>query len=134
MSDKAEACDISHGTDSVLFLANQLRGLFIQCSHRLNGTIDPRWFGLAILDRSRNHSGAQRLRQHQSVTSLGTAIGKNFLWMNQAGDGVSKLGFVVANAMAANHRSSCLDHLREAAGTDALKNFQVGFLREADQP
>src|ERR1022692_2283451 len=53
--------------------------------------------------------------------------------MDEAGDGVSELGFLIANAVAADHGASGLDHFREATGEDALKNSQICLLGEADQ-
>src|SRR5258707_11646443 len=133
MADQAEASDVRHGMDSVSLLADQLRSLLVQRSHRLNGSVDPSWLSFAILNRSRNYSCAQRLCQHQGITGLGAAVGKNFLGMNQASDGVTKLCLVVTNAMAADHRASGLDHLRKTAGQYALENFEVSLLGEADQ-
>src|SRR5882762_5468293 len=112
----------------VLLLADQLRSLFVQSSHRLNGSVNPRWFGFAILNRSRNYSRAQRLCQHQGITGLGATVGKNFLGMNQASDGVTKLCLVVTNTMAADYRAFGFDHLRKTAGQYAFENCEISFL------
>src|SRR6267154_4297997 len=133
MADQAEASDVSHGMASILLFADQLRGLSVQSSHRLNGSVDPSWLSFNILNRGRDHSGAERLCQNQGVAGLGASVGKNFLWMNQAGDSVPKLGFVVTNAMAADHGTSGLDHLRKTAGQYAFENCEISFLGEADQ-
>ena len=45
--------------------------------------------------------------------------------MNESGDGVSELGFVVADTVAADHCASGLDHLRKAAGENALENCEI---------
>src|SRR6202035_2656208 len=53
--------------------------------------------------------------------------------MDESSDRVPELSFIVANAVAADHGASGLDHLREAAGEDALQNFKISLVGEADQ-
>ena len=67
------------------------------------------------------------------VAGLGAVVGEDFLGMDRAGDGVSELGFFVANAVAADDGASGFDHLGEAAGEDAFENFEISFLGKADQ-
>jgi hypothetical protein len=50
--------------------------------------------------------------------------------MDEPGNRIAEFGFFVANAVAADYGASGLDHFREAAGEDALENFQIGLLRE----
>ena len=68
-----------------------------------------------------------------AIARLGAGIGENFLGIDESGNGVSELGFFVANAVAADHGASGFDHFREAAGEDAFENFEVGFVGKADQ-
>src|SRR5437588_1654058 len=53
--------------------------------------------------------------------------------MNGPGNGITKLNFGIANAMAANNGAAGLDHFRKTAGENFLKNSEVGILREANQ-
>ena len=52
--------------------------------------------------------------------------------IDEAGDGISELGFFVADAVAAYHRATGFHHLREAAGEDLLQHFEVAVGRETD--
>ncbi len=53
--------------------------------------------------------------------------------MDEAGDGISELGFFVADAVAADHCAIGLHHFGEAAGKDAFENGEVGFVGEAHE-
>ena len=53
--------------------------------------------------------------------------------MNHAGNRISKFRFLIADAVAAHHRASGLDHLRQAAGQNALQNFEIAFVRKTDK-
>src|SRR5271163_1438256 len=94
-----------------LSLLNYFCGLLVQRGHRLNGSIDPRRLRFSSLDRSRNHSRAERLSEEESIARLGAGVGENFFRMDESGHSVSKLRFIVANAVAADHEASGLDHL-----------------------
>src|SRR5580658_2851367 len=53
--------------------------------------------------------------------------------MNYSRDRISKFCFCIANAVAADHRASRLDHLRQSAGENTLQNFEVAFLRKTHE-
>src|SRR2546425_13349152 len=53
--------------------------------------------------------------------------------MDEAGDGISKLGFIVTNAMAAYDRAICFHHFRKAAGENAFQNIEIAFFGETNQ-
>ena len=52
--------------------------------------------------------------------------------MDHAGDGVAKLDFRIAHAVAADHGASGFHHLGKAAGKNLLQNFEIAFLGKAD--
>ena len=52
--------------------------------------------------------------------------------MDHAGDGVAKLDFRIAHAVAANHHASGLHHLGEAAGKYLLQDVEIAFIGKAD--
>ena len=54
------------------------------------------------------------------------------LGIDEAGDGISELGFFVADAVAADHRALGLHHFRKAAGQDLLQHFEVAVGRETN--
>ena len=64
---------------------------------------------------------------------LAPSLARTLFGMDQAGDRISELGFVIANAVAADDGASGFHHLRKAAGQNALENFEIAFFGEADQ-
>ena len=108
------------------------RGLVQRC-HRLHGRVDPLLLGDAFLDRRRNYARAQRLGEQQPVAGLRALIGQHALGMNHSRDRISEFRFFIADAVAADHGASGLDHLRQAAGQNALQNVEIGFIGKADE-
>jgi hypothetical protein len=69
----------------------------------------------------------------RAIARFGAGVGEDLFRMDEAGDGISELGFVVANAVAANHGACGFDHFREAAGEDAFENVEIGLLGKTHQ-
>src|ERR1700677_5215662 len=53
--------------------------------------------------------------------------------MDESGDGVAKLGFVVANAVATDYDASGFNHFGQSAGENVFQNFEVSFLGKTHQ-
>src|ERR1035438_8036149 len=53
--------------------------------------------------------------------------------MDHAGYRVAKFCFLVADAVASHDCASGFDHLRQAAGQDALEDLDISLVGEADQ-
>src|SRR5258708_29547456 len=121
MTDQAKAGDIGHGVNAEFSPLNYFRRCFVKRSHRLNCAIDPCLFGLAFFYRRGDHARTQRLGEDESISGLGASVGKDLLWVADASDGVSELGFLVAEAGAANHAASDFNHFRKAACEHALR-------------
>src|ERR1700674_2623183 len=102
-------------------LLDYFHSLFVQRGHRLNRGLDPCWLRFAFFYRGRDHARAQRLGKEESIAGLGAGIGEDSFGMDDAGNRVSELGFLIANAVAADHSASRLDHLRKTAGENALE-------------
>ena len=108
------------------------RGL-VQRRHRLHGGVDPLLLGDAFLDRGRNYACAERLGEQQLIAGLRALIRQHALGMNHSRNGISEFCFFIADAVAAHHRASGLDHLRQAAGQNALQNFEIAFVGKTDK-
>jgi hypothetical protein len=87
----------------------------------------------ALLNGGRDYTRAQRLSEEQRVARLGTDVRQDFLRMHHSSDGISELRFFIADAVAADHRASGLDHLRQSAGENALENRQIGLIRKTHE-
>ena len=84
-----------------------------------------------MLDGGGDYAGAERFGEQQAVAGLGAAVGEDAAGIDEAGDGISELGFFVADAVAADHRATCFHHFREAAGENLLQDFEVAAGGEA---
>ncbi len=134
MADEAEARDVGQGVDSSLALGGDYFGSrLVQRCHGGDRRVDPGLPGCFLLDGSRDHPRAEGFGEQQSVAGLCAAVGENSLGINQAGDGVSELGFVVADAVSADNRATGFHHLGKSAGQDSLQNGEIAFFRKADQ-
>ena len=112
---------------------DHLGGGLVQRGHGADGGVDPRGLGLAALDGGRDHAGAERFGEEQRVARLGAAVGKHALRVDSAGDRVAELDFLVADGVAADHGAAGFDHLRKAAGEDALEHLEIAFIGKTDE-
>ena len=62
---------------------------------------------------------------------MSAAVGEDAVGIDQSGDGISELGFFVADAVAADHRAVRFHHFREAAGENLLQHFEIATGGEA---
>src|SRR5208282_1773649 len=86
-----------------------------------------------FFDCRRNDPSAKRLGEKQAVARLRTLISENALRVNHPGDRISEFRFLIADAVAAHHRASRLNHLGQAAGKNALQNVEIAFIGKADE-
>src|SRR5258708_32887154 len=112
MTDQAKAGDIGHGVNAEFSPLNYFRRCFVKRSHRLNCAIDACLFGLAFFYRRGDHARTQRLGEDESISGLGASVGKDLLWVADSGGGESELGFLTADAVAANHSASGYNRCR----------------------
>ena len=90
---------------------DDLGGSFVQRGHGAGGGFDPVWPSGALLDRGGDYARAQRFGKQQAIAGLGAAVGKYFFRIDEAGHGISELGFLVADAVAAHDCALRLHHL-----------------------
>ena len=67
------------------------------------------------------------------IAGLRALIRQHALGMNYSRNRISEFCFFIADAVAADHRASGLDHLRQAAGKNALQNFEIAFIGKTDK-
>jgi hypothetical protein len=70
-------------------------GGLVQHSHGSHGGINPGLLRDTFLNGSGDNAGAKRLSQQQAITSFRAAVRKYLVGMNQAGDRIAELGFVI---------------------------------------
>ena len=88
---------------------------------------------MPLFQSRRDHASPKRFRQHEYVAYCRAGIGEHTIWMNQAGDSVTKLDLPVTDAVSSDDDATSLRHLREAAPHYLLKDVQIAVLGEADQ-
>jgi hypothetical protein len=83
-----------------------------------------------VIERGTNDARAQSFGEKQAVAGLGAAIGEYPVGIDEAGHGISELGFLVANAVSAHHRALRFHHLRKTASQDLLQYFEIALSRK----
>ena len=87
----------------------------------------------AFLDGGADNTGADALGQDQVVAGARPGIGEHPLGIHQAGHGVTKLDFVVAERMAADDGAARFHHLGVSALKDLFQDVEhLRLIRKAD--
>ena len=99
----------------------------------MHGGANPSEVGVAAFDGGGDDAGADRFGEDEAIARLRGAVGEDLLRMNRAGDGVTELHLVIANAVPADDGAAGLDHLGEAAGEHLFEHFGIALVGEADE-
>ena len=100
-------------------------GLYRGCHRILTGAV--------LLQRRRDHAGAERLSEKQNVAPARSHISPHPLWIDYARDRVSEQHVLIANGMSADDAALCLGHLRQAPADDLLQEVRIASVREPNQ-
>ena len=71
-----------------------------------------------------DHTGAERFGEDQNVAGARTHISPDSLRMDYSGHRVTKLQFVVANGMSADHGAIRFCHFRQTAAQNLFQHFR----------
>ncbi len=102
----------------------------IQRGHGAHGAVDDVRGRATELERGRDDSRAERLRQDQHVARTGARVRPDLRRRDEAGHGISELDLAVLDGVAAEQGDSRFDQLVEPALEDRAQHLAVGFLRE----
>ena len=130
MAEKTKARHIR--TCVNLILPRRLRGVFIQCHHRLHRFLEPfRIFFSHPVCRAEN-AGAKRFRQNQQVAHTACIVLPDSVRMYRSGYGKTVFYAVIRDRMPSRERAARLLYLFCTAAHNFTQKIQIHLLRKTD--